>query len=66
MFMMKLVISVTEDMAKMIDDDKLPENWSGPEMRLWIAEKFQRTRMLNLIVGKRRKDYHNDVLVNNL
>ena len=45
---------------------KTPQEWDGIELRQWIADRFQGSVFHNILSGKRKRDYKNAVLVNNL
>jgi hypothetical protein len=45
---------------------KIPENWDGVELRWWIAEIYGQGVISSAGLRGRKKDYNNDVLVNNL
>lgn len=47
--------------------DKVPEEWDGMELRMWIADTFDWERTGSMVMEKKRlKNYKNEVLVNNL
>lgn len=46
--------------------DKLPENWDGVELRQFIADRFSDCVIKGILQGKRKKEYQNTMLVNNL
>lgn len=45
---------------------KFPENWDGIELRAFLADKFSECQFQGTLVGKRKKNYINDCLINNL
>ena len=53
--------AVKERILKRVDN--LPENWEGFELKLYIGDHF---RMSKAVLEKRRKNYENDVIINNL
>lgn len=60
-----LVESVRQEIIKLIDNGKIPEEWNGHELRQLIADKFnyEKTQVMK---GNRLKDYKNTVYLNNL
>lgn len=47
------------------DLPRVPEEWDGHELRQWIADRF-RNQISIPLEGKRKRDYKNAILVNNL
>ncbi len=49
---------------------RVPEEWDGHELRVWIADRFEEAAKMSCIRedkrGSRRREYKNDVLVMNL
>lgn len=45
---------------------KMPENWDGHELRLYLADRFRAAVMSNCMQGKRLKEYKNTIIINNL
>jgi hypothetical protein len=66
-FMNELTDNVIEKIFNKIIDNKIPESWEGIELRWYLADKFQDcvfgeyTKM-----SKRKQEYKNTVLVENL
>jgi hypothetical protein len=66
-FIDQLVHSVKSDLVKLATSGKLPEDWDGTELRWLIADKFA-----DVVIGgagkasKRKREYKNTCLVNNL
>jgi hypothetical protein len=47
--------------------DKVPEEWDGMELRMWIADTFGWERTGSMVMDKRRvKNYENEILTKNL
>lgn len=48
-----------------IEDDRIPDNWDGIELRQFIEDK---AKMVNFVSmdRKRKREYNNTVLVNDL
>lgn len=44
---------------------RVPEHWTGIELRQWFSEIAARTTSTNFR-GKRKDEYDNDVIINNL
>ena len=58
-FINNLVGSVKKSILEKLS--RIPENWDGHELRQYIADKFaEQTTRVN------KRDYQNDVMVNNL
>jgi hypothetical protein len=56
------------ELIKNIDQNKIPENWDGIELRWLVADKFNSCQTIANTSSskKRKKDYNNTVIVNNL
>ncbi len=67
-FVDQLIGNVRVEIMVAITGGKVPEEWDGHELREYIAEKFVacRSPLMRAPRSKRKKDYHNAVLVNNL
>jgi hypothetical protein len=61
-FVSELVNRVLDDLMAAVATKKLPPEWDGIELRQWIADQFDRTR-LGTFRGARKRDYKNAVLV---
>lgn len=44
----------------------MPEHWDGIEIRQRIAEKFASETFPHMLIGKRKREYRNTCIVNNL
>ena len=62
-FINGLIETVKIDILKNVD--KFPENWDGFELRRIIADYFNKTAWMTMS-KKRKKEYNNEVIVNNL
>lgn len=60
-FVCSLTESVKNDLAKALRAGSVPANWDGMELRQWLADKF--TAVVSPMIGKRMRDYVNDVLI---
>jgi hypothetical protein len=64
-----LVQSIVDDLKLSILSriPKMPEDWDGHELRQFIADYYQANYIWGTqMTGKRRKDYKNTCLVDNL
>ena len=62
-FIKNLTGSIRDELISKID--KIPENWDGYELRQLLADSFKQEAYLKM-TGKRKKDYTNNVIINNL
>ena len=62
-FMTKHIQDVGTQILKKVKD--LPKNWEGLELKQYIADYFQGD-IKRYFTLKRKKDYNNDIVVNNL
>lgn len=65
----QFVNNVLKDIMLIINDNihKMPESWNGIELRQYICDTVKEKLIWNdLMDKKRRKNYKNDVIVNNL
>ena len=46
--------------------EKMPERWDGVELRAYIASRFFSATAPQVLKGKRKKDYTNDILISGL
>jgi hypothetical protein len=44
----------------------IPAGWEGIELRNYIADCFKRAAFVGVLDKQRRKNYNNDIIVNNL
>ena len=65
-FVRKLVEAVNRELLQDIEKGKVPEDFEGMELRQLLADRFRRAVFGGILVGKRKKDYLNAVLVNDL
>jgi len=65
-FLKDLTQNILDDILGHLSDGDIPENWDGIELRWLLAEKFTDSASLCDKATKRRKDYKNWMLVNNL
>lgn len=63
-FVKALVESVESEILQNIELGKIPDNWDGIELRQYLTDKFAESA--GYLKGKRKRDYNNTVLVNNL
>lgn len=67
-FIDQLISSVHSDLKMKLA--RVPEEWDGHELRVWIATYFESAASMSCIHhdkrGSRRRTYDNAVLVNNL
>ena len=67
-FVRELFHSVQSDIEMKLP--RVPEEWDGHELRVWIAQYFERAARMSCIAGDkrgyRRKRYDNAVIVENL
>ena len=64
-FIAELCGNVTKELLDKVD--KMPEEWDGIELRWLIAEKFSQVVFSQINVTRKRKhEYNNTVLVENL
>jgi hypothetical protein len=63
-FVTDLVTAIKKDVIAKIESGEIPEEWTGHELRFYLADRFADSAR---IADKRRKPaYKNDVLVRNL
>lgn len=69
-FVNELVENVRKDVVRQIMSGRIPSEWDGHELRQLLADRFaQAARMSDAMKdkrGKRRREYDNTVIVNNL
>lgn len=63
-FVESLCESVKKEVITKILIDKIPDNWDGFELRWYLAEKFNQQTYQHS--RRRKREYNNTVLVNNL
>lgn len=63
-----LMDSIHRTICNNIDSGKVPENWDGIELRVYIDDKFnwEGDYIKRRSYRKRRISYNNTILVNNL
>ena len=67
-FVIELCNNGLEELLKSIDQNKIPENWDGIELRWLVADKFDSCQIIanTSSLKKRKSNYNNTVFVNNL
>lgn len=60
----ELITSVEGGILAAIEDGSVPTEWDGHELRQLVAERFD--RCTSKMDRKRKAEYNNTVLVNNL
>ena len=62
-FVKSVTAGITEKMIANIESGKVPENWGGIKLRLWIAARFE---MQFHPTAKEIEEFTNDLIVYNL
>jgi hypothetical protein len=65
-FVRELARGIVEGIVDDINHYKIPENWDGVELRCLLAERFNRSTYSGIGGKKRKAEYNNIILVNNL
>ena len=65
-FVRELSEKVVEEIVENIFDGKIPAEWDGIELRQLLADRFAASVFKQTLTGKRKRDYLNTVLVNDL
>lgn len=63
-FVKSLCDSIKLEIISKIESGKIPDNWDGIELRQLLSEKFQRETYK--MDRKRKKDYANSIVCNNI
>jgi hypothetical protein len=64
-FIRDLLANVKRELLSKVP--KMPETWDGIELRQFAADKFNDAAHGGaLMTGRRKSDYHNEVIVRNL
>ncbi len=63
-FIEDLISSVKNEILSKVDN--MPEEWDGIELRQYISDCFKEVVFKDTLKGKRKKEYINTVIVNNL
>ncbi len=65
-FVKELTQSVTNEIVGDILNAKIPECWDGIELRQFLADRYAKAVFKGTLVGQRKRDYKNYVLIHNL
>ena len=65
-FVRELTETVTQKIVDDIFAGKVPAEWNGIELRQLLADRFAAAVFKDTLTGKRKREYNNTVLVNNL
>lgn len=65
-FVKVLIETLKIEILNKIKDGKIPDNWDGIELRQYISDCFSDCTYKMMLRGKRKRDYKNTVIVNNL
>lgn len=63
-FIRELIAAMEKRMLKCVE--RMPEDWDGVELRQFIADTAQYNIMPHLLKGKRKREYENAKMINNL
>lgn len=64
--LMQLAQDVTNEMVVKIQEGHVPEHWSGVQIRHWMKERFAALALQASMGRKEKKDFNNDLIINNL
>jgi len=65
-FIRNLCNSIRDEAMRSVTAERIPDNWDGVEIRQFLADKFSSETYPSLLMGKRRREFENTVIVNNL
>jgi hypothetical protein len=65
-FIKSIADSITNEIIDKIQDNSIPKNWDGIELRWILKDKFSQVVWKNTGSLKRKREYNNTVLVNNI
>lgn len=69
-FIENMCNAVKHELQSKIESGKVPENWNGFELRWWLRDTFKNECSHGDSAyngkSKRKRDYVNDVIINNL
>jgi len=63
-FIQELMAAMEKRMLKCVE--RMPEDWDGVELRQFIADTANHNTMPQLLKGKRKREYENAKMINNL
>lgn len=63
-FIRELMAAMEKRMLKCVE--RMPEDWDGVELRQFIADTARHNAMPQLLKGKRKREYENAKMINNL
>ena len=64
-FIKDLTSSITEEILQKIENDNIPENWDGIELRWYLRDRYEWNASYQRKT-KREKDYKNEIIVRDL
>jgi hypothetical protein len=64
-FITNICNNVRDDLTRMVKDDKIPDSWDGHELREFIKDRSALVSF-GTLQGKRKRDYKNHCIINNL
>lgn len=62
-FVRDLLTSMHRDIQDAIRTNAIPRSWDGIELREYIAEKADRSRVPRALVGQRARDYRHLIMI---
>ncbi len=65
-FVRDLTRSISSEIEHDIRARRIPESWDGAELRQLLADRYERSVYRRALMGSRRREYVNTILVNNL
>lgn len=65
-FVEELSKNVTDEILMLIGKGKTPDNWDGIELRQLLADRFSAAVLKGTLKGKRKREYTNTCLIENL
>lgn len=61
-----LINGLRDDVIRAIKDGRIPEEWDGFELRQYITDKAKEVILAGTMDRRRKREYRNTVLTNNL
>jgi hypothetical protein len=65
-FARELCASILSDTLHDIRANRVPETWDGAELRQLLADRFERAVYRRPLMGRRGREYRDNVLTNDL
>lgn len=56
LFVEELCNNIRDDLLKKIDENEIPDNWDGHELRVFVADRFEESARISVFYKDGKRD----------